>query len=381
MEINLTLVEFGRYHRHNQCLLAELPVVAPNGWGKTTLINAYIFALTGQTLNGFAPRNVDADATCNTEVILDGLFERPIRRTLSPDGGTKLYFGEDVITQKDFEGLVNVKLLSAFANTNLLCESSLTSEQLRKLLCVTDVMAGDERATLEKRLKATRDLLKQAEARAVSVVSVPPTTCEPLTQAERMFCDEFNKHASVPEPVTKCRACGASFSAKRVAEATEAYETAQTFIKANAEYYDELCRKHAEYLGEQQRIADAKRIVELCTQARKDAITYKTQLEAIEAELREYDASAVRASLPDGVQLITESQTKSGTSKSVCTLTYNGIPLKSVNRAQRVKICLDLLTDARSRAGLDDYPIWVDNAESVRGLDKYKNLIAFYVEV
>lgn len=375
----MTLVEFGRFDYRRQRLAPNVPVFARNGWGKTTLINAYIFALSGKTLRGFEPRNVNAVPTRNTEVIIEGLFSKPLRRTLAPTGGTTLYLGADVITQKALEEAINVKLLCALADTNILCEGSLTSEQLRTLLCVTDVMDGDERVVLEKRLKALRDALKQAESRAVTVVTIPPSTLEPLTGVERRFCDEFNKRMRVPEPMIKCPTCGKDFSEKTVRVATAEYEAAQAFCSEYKESYDALCEKHAQYEAEQRDIETAKRIIEATTQARKDVIDYREQIAQAESELREYDASAIRASLPEDVTLVTESQTKQSTSKPVCTLSYRGVPLKSVNRARRVRICLDLLDAARIRAGLNEYPIWVDNAECVEDLHEYNDIIAFYV--
>lgn len=380
-KFTMDLVNFGKFTTLSRTLESDARYWEKNGSGKTTLVNAYIFAITGRTINGFEPRRITTPSDEDTHVIIRGLFSKDVRRTLLASGGTKLYVGGDVVTQKAFSEAINVPLLEAFANTNLLCDGSADSEQLRKLLCVTGVMDSDERVTVEKRIKATRDLLKQSEARAVSVVTVPPTTKEPLNASEERFLQEYYKHAKIVSiPLTyECPTCGARYSEARINTMERDFRIADDFLLANVDEIERVKGKLKAFEEEQLAIADAKRLVELSTQARNDVATYRKQLDDLEAELREIDANAIRAELPDGVTIETTKLGKTGASKSVCTLCYNGVPLKSINRAKRVTICIELLIAARTRANLESFPIWVDNAECVQDLDRYDNLIAFSV--
>lgn len=380
-KFTMELVNFGRFTTLSRTLESDARYWEKNGSGKTTLVNAYIFVLTGRTINGFEPRRITTPSDEDTHVIIRGLFSKDVRRTLLASGGTKLYVGGDVVTQKAFSEAINVPLLEAFANTNLLCDGSVDSEQLRKLLCVTGVMDSDERVTVEKRIKATRDLLKQSEARAVSVVAVPPTTKEPLNASEELFLQEYHKHAKIAStPLTyACPTCGARYSEARINDMERDFRIADDFLLANVNEIERVKSKLKAFEEEQLAIADAKRLVELSTQARNDVTTYRKQLDDLEAELREIDANAIRAELPDGVTIETTKLGKTGASKSVCTLCYDGVPLKSINRAKRVTICIELLIAARKRANLESFPIWVDNAECVQDLDRYDNLIAFSV--
>lgn len=382
-KFTMELVNFGKFTFISRTLESDARYWEKNGSGKTTFINAYIFALTGRTINGFEPRRIGAPSDEDTHVVIRGLFGKDVRRTLLASGGTKLYVGGDVVTQKAFSEAINVPLLEAFANTNLLCDGSVDSEQLRKLLCVTGVMDSDERVTVEKRIKATRELLKQAEARAVSVVAVPPTTKEPLNASEERFLQTYNEKAAVlREPTfTECPTCLRPYDPEYLQIKFNARCEAEAFVteEKNKQEFERVFNKAGEYRQEQADIADAKRLVELSTQARNDVTTYRKQLDDLEAELREIDANAIRAELPEGVTIETTKFGKTGTAKSVCTLCLNDVPLKSINRAKRVTICIDLLVAARKRAGLEAFPIWVDNAECVQDLDRYDNIIAFSV--
>lgn len=382
-KFTMELVNFGKFTTLSRTLDSDARYWEKNGSGKTTLVNAYIFAITGRTINGFEPRRIDAPSDEDTHVIIRGLFGKDVRRTLLASGGTKLYVGGDVVTQKAFSEAINVPLLEAFANTNLLCDGSVDSEQLRKLLCVTGVMDSDERVTVEKRIKATRDLLKQAEARAVSVVAVPPTTKEPINASEERFLQTYNeKEAVLREPTfDKCPCCLRPYDPEYTQIKFNARCEAEAFVteEKNKQEFERVLNKLKAFEEEQLAIADAKRLVELSTQARNDVTTYRKQLDDLEAELREIDANAIRAELPDGVTIETTKLGKTGASKSVCTLCYDGVPLKSINRAKRVTICIELLIAARKRANLESFPIWVDNAECVQDLDRYNNLIAFNV--
>lgn len=382
-KFTMELVNFGKFTFISRTLESDARYWERNGSGKTTFINAYIFALTGRTINGFEPRRIDAPSDEDTHVVIRGLFGKDVRRTLLASGGTKLYVGGDDVAQKAFSEAINVPLLEAFANTNLLCDGSVDSEQLRKLLSVTGVMDNDERVTVEKRIKATRELLKQAEARAVSVVAVPPTTKEPLNASEERFWHDYNSKQGIAQEsvLDTCPRCLRPYDIEDVQIRLNARCEAEAFVtdEKNKQEFERVLDKLKEYEEEQLAIADAKRLVELSTQARNDVTTYRKQLDDLEAELREIDANAIRAELPEGVTIETTKFGKTGAAKSVCTLCLNDVPLKSINRAKRVTICIDLLVAARKRAGLEAFPIWVDNAECVQDLDRYDNIIAFSV--
>ena len=130
-----------------------------------------------------------------------------------------------------------------------------------------------------------------------------------------------------------------------------------------------LAAKLDTYNEEQQRIADAKRMVEASKRARDNVRELERRIAETEAEIREADRRAVQAELPEGWALVTDKTLKTGRTTGTFTLTYNGVPLKSVNRASRVKLCITLLSSARASRGMDEFPIIVDNAESVQNVD------------
>ena len=78
--------------------------------------------------------------------------------------------------------------------------------------------------------------------------------------------------------------------------------------------------------------------------------------------------------LPEGVAL---DVTERGTYQ----ITVGGVPLRSVNHAQRVALSVEMLAKARAAAGADDLvPIIVDNAESVQNtFEQWPNIIRFSV--
>ena len=181
--MRMNLVNFGRFANHVRDIEN---VTAANGFGKTTFVNAYIFALTGKVLNGFAPRTIGISPDLRTEVIIDD-FPRigQVRRMLNARGGTELYINSVITTQVDFNVMceyhgINIQFAVMCANVNVLTNPDLSSETLRSLLTLTDVMDGDEPKRLRKELENIRKLRNDAEIYAVSNVVVPVRTVEQL---------------------------------------------------------------------------------------------------------------------------------------------------------------------------------------------------------
>lgn len=359
----------------------------PNGFGKTTLINAYVWVLSGKTINGFEPRRVDAPADEPTSVTLyvhcnvdnDTVA---VRRTTTAKG-TIVYVDDEVKTQSELDQMLNVPLRVACANTSILTDSSLTSEQLRKFLSVTDVMNLDESDKLRKRQTSIRKELKTAEQYALTNVEIPVRTVDELSDVDKDFIKRFEKanRDMITHAVTvdTCPQCGQKYPENVISEHRRKSADAKAFVDAWRDEYARVVEQLADYNRETQAIEDAKRLIETAKNARLKVADLTAELQTIEAELRSLDAKAINAELPDGVTVQTEKTTKTtGTTSSTCTLLFNGIPLKSVNHAERVKICVQILYDAIKRSGLNEIPIIVDAAGEVLEWGYAPNLILFY---
>jgi len=383
--MKITCINFGGFAATNVELTS---IVASNGYGKTTLVNAYTFALTGKCITGIEPRNTATPDGELTQVLLSGFADfPPLRRTLAREGSTTLYIGDEVATQGEFISLcndrgLNLDLIVACADANVLTNVDITSEQLRKILSKTFVLDNGEADELRKELKTLRAKKKIAESNALLNVTKPVRTVGLLNHAENTFLMEYNKAISLIRAgvVTKCLTCGHALSKSVLEKAENDLNEAKEYVKGMDEEAERLQRQSDMYAKESLLIADAERIISGAALARADVAKYEVREKELEEAIKEADASAVRANLPEGVEIVTEKSTKTGTSKNVCTLTYNGIPLKSINRAKRIEICVELLHNARNKQGMDEvYPIIVDNAESVQGLQNIPNLIRFSV--
>lgn len=352
----------------------------PNGYGKTTLINAYYFAVTGRTLKGFEARRIGAPSDELTAVTITG-DGGSLRRTLDADGKTSLYINGDAATQTQLEKVCDVGFLAACADVNILASQELTADELRKLLTVTDVIETGETSQLRDELRRLNASKRQAEQSAVTTVVVPPETCEPPTIAELDFLETYQTRCrkAQHEPHETCEFCGAPLDAARVAREKSEFEFCVHWTMEKGGEYARIIEKRNAYDEEQKRIAAARQMVETAKRARDAVRTYEAKIADVTAKLYEADCNALRVSLPAGVELVTTQTLKNGTTRSVCTLTIDGVPLKSVNRAKRVTTCVRILSRARIKKGLEYAPIIVDNAESVQGLEAYNNLIAFCV--
>lgn len=348
----------------------------PNGSGKTTLVNAYYWALTGRTLNGFDVIPAGADRqNVSTAVTLEGFAGLSIRRELTPKG-TQLYVNGHATAQTDFvrammDKGVDVEFAAACADVNALADPQVTADQLRRVLVRADVMDNGEADQLRKTLRTLRADKETAERYALANVTIPVETCEPLTEAERVFLADYNHDVEIVNKGMECvcPACKRAYTEERVREIKFAYSEACAVMAKKGPEAARITAKLDAYNEEQQRIADAKRMVEASKRARDNVRELERRIAETEVEIREADRRAVQAELPDGWQLVTDKTLKTGRTTGTFTLTYNGVPLKSVNRAERVKLCISLLSSARASRGMDEFPIIVDNAESVQNVD------------
>lgn len=349
---------------------------AENGDGKTTLVNAYYWALTGRTLNGFDVIPAGADRqNVSTAVTLEGFAGLSLRRELTQKG-TQLYVNGHAVTQTDFvrammDKGVDVEFAAACADVNALADPQVTADQLRRVLVRADVMDNGEADQLRKTLRTLRADKETAERYALANVTIPVETCEPLNEAERVFLDAYNRAAEIVNKGMErvCPTCKRAYTAEHVRETEFVYSEARTAVAEGGSEAARVAAKLDAYNEEQQRIADAKRMVEASKHARDNVRELERRIAETEAEIREADRRAVQAELPKGWALVTDKTLKTGRTTGTFTLTYNGVPLKSVNRASRVKLCITLLSSARASRCMDEFPIIVDNAESVQNID------------
>lgn len=389
--MKLHLTNFGRFDKFTIDFESR---TWPNGAGKTTLINAYLFALTGRCLTGFQPRRVDAPDDETTGVTVEG-WPAPtieVRRTLSPKGSTCLYLNGDMATQTEFADIlaqrfgIPIDLVVACADANLLTDPALTAEQLRRLLVRASLVVLDEATNLRRERDALRKARKTAEQYALTTVAVPQRTVEPLTTAETDYLARASAHVAtlnriVPTLPTVCPTCGKQYTAAEIDAVRRERDAAAKAYQGMRAEVERITERLKAYRAETAAIEEAEAIISRASGARRRVQDIDEQMAALEEQIRAADAAAVRPALPDNVQIITETTAKTtGRTSSTCTLTYKGVPLKSVNRAKRVEICVRILETARVMTDtVDKIPIIIDNAESVQGLDDVRNVIRFTV--
>lgn len=365
-------------------------VTLPNGGGKTTLLNAYLWVLTGRTLTGFAPIYVHSSANRDnpTDVQLDGFAGLATIRRTTTGRGTTLYLGGEVCTQADFAATctdwgIDLDLVAACCDANVLTSDALTSEDLRRLLVRADVMDGGEVTQLRREAEAVRKAKRRAEQYALTNVVVPVRTVPDLNAPELEMVRRYREAYETVrkgEPKSTCAECGAPLNLQRVEQSIHEHNVASAFITTHEDEMQRLFLLQNEINEEKQAIADAQRLVQAATKARGDVAMHDLRLEEIDAQIRAIEANEVRATLPPGVTLVTEATAATtGTTKSVCTLEWDGVPLKSINRARRIEIAVRILDAARARKGLQWVPIWIDNAEAVQGLTDIDNVIRLTV--
>lgn len=380
-------IVFNNFGPHVRSFSEVADMTAGNGQGKTTLLNGYLWILTGRTLGGFEPVRQGTPDGETTEVRLygfDGLHE--IRRTTTNAGGTTLYVDNDVMTQTEFAQLlagrgIDLDFVALCCDANALASDALTSDDLQKLLTRAEVMDGGGLETLRKEAADVRRKLKQADMYSCALLEIPGRTTSKVSDAELDFVKRFDEYAHIVKigVETVCPACGQTIAESERNARQNAYDEAKRFTDDKRAEYERVQDQINAYNAESNEINDAKRIIKNATRAREDVIRYGTRLREIDEQIRDLRAKSVRADLPEGVELVTEQKMKNGSTKSVCTLTWNGVPLKSVNRAKRIEICVRILAQARDRAGMQSIPIWIDNAEAVQGLQDVKNVIRLVV--
>lgn len=389
--MKLHLTNFGRFDKFTIDFESR---TWPNGAGKTTLINAYLFALTGRCLTGFQPRRVDAPDDETTEVAAEG-WPAPtieVRRTLSPKGSTCLYLNGDMVTQTGFVDIlaqrfgIPIDLVAACADANLLTDPALTAEQLRRLLVRASLVENDEATSLRRERDALRKARKTAEQYALTTVAVPARTVEPLTTAETDYMARASAHIATlnrvgPTLPTVCPTCGKQYTVAEIDAVRRERDAAHEAYEGMRAEVERITERLKAYNAETAAIEEAEAIISRASGARRRVQEIDTQIAALEEQIRAADAAAVRPALPDDVQIITETTAKTtGRTSSTCTLTYKGVPLKSVNRAKRVEICVRILETARVMTDtVNKIPIVIDNAESVQGLDDVRNVVRFTV--
>lgn len=357
----------------------------PNGFGKTTIINAYVFALTGKTLSGFHAQNVNAEpyTAC---VTLHGFGPfGDIRRALT-NKGTQLYVDGNALTQTDFEHLgsqynISIPFCASLADVNVLTNPGLASETLRKFLAASGVYDGDEVMALKAEIKKVRAALKQAEQYAVTTVTVPTRTVEPLTLAEQLFAEEYEHALCVTDRGVQeaCPTCHRPYSDDALRERRQEFTDAELVIMTGKEEYRRIADKRNAYSRESADIQQAEYTISLAKQAREDVVRLRDELATLETKRSLADERAIAADLPEGVEVRADA-THTLNGRSQISLFYNGVPLKSVNRGKRIELCVRMMATARSNKGLLHIaPIFVDNAESVQGIDDIPNVIQFKV--
>ena len=281
---------------------------------------------------------------------------------------------------------IPIDLVVACADANLLTDPALTAEQLRRLLVRASLVEDDEATSLRRERDALRKARKTAEQYALTTVAVPQRTVEPLTMAETDYMVRAGEHVATlnrigPTLPTVCPTCGKQYTAAEIDAVRRERDAAAKAYQGMRAEVERITERLKAYSAETAAIVEAEAIISRASGARRRVQDIDEQMAALEEQIRAADAAAVRPALPDDVQIITETTAKTtGRTSSTCTLTYKGVPLKSVNRAKRVEICVRILETARVMTDtVDKIPIIIDNAESVQGLDDVRNVIRFTV--
>jgi hypothetical protein len=155
----------------------------------------------------------------------------------------------------------------------------------------------------------------------------------------------------------------------------ERYKRAVTFVcdKATSAEIERIRAKNEAYTQEQEQRRAAQLVRTRAATARADYQRLRAEIVRVEQQITEALGPQPLA-LPEGVAL---DVTERGTYQ----ITVGGVPLRSVNHAQRVALSVEMLAKARAAAGADDLvPIIVDNAESVQNtFEQWPNIIRFSV--
>lgn len=390
--MKLDILNFQGFHGLTNSVYLQ-DTIAPNGSGKTSTINAYIWCLTGKCPAGYEFRNNKATDDEITRVTLTGFADFPtIERVYYPIGKETfcLFVGDVPTKQSDFESVLKqkgmpIELIRACAGVNILTRPDLTADDLRRVLMAADVIDSDEIKELRKKVKELRTKLNAAERMAQLNLVVPPRTVERPSEAELKLLEEYNEaKQTLEKAITKvCPCCGRDLPEIEYLAKVGARGRASGFV---TKYHDEAYRiadQVQKYEFETGEIEDAKRIIERSRTARADMEKLQKELQNVARELSRADARSVDGELPMGFNVVTEETLKNGNTRPTCRLEYKGMPLKEWNYATRVYLSCYILDVARRRNGVEDYvPIIIDNGESVQmnePFKDFKNLIRFCV--
>lgn len=347
------------------------------------MLNAYRFALTGRAPSGFEVRRVGAPASRQTSVTVRGFAGTTLRRVYD-EGRTTLYVDGDVTTQKAFEQFLDercipIELVEACADTGVLASPDLKAEQVRVLLSRAGVIESSAVDELRQRRLALLSGCRRAEAAAA--ITLPPEAplpqCLELTEAERLFERRYEAEArdAASKPQSHCPACGHALSEAEIRRNLERYKRAVTFVcdKATNAEIERIRAKNEAYTQEQEQRRAAQLVRTRAATARADYQRLRAEIVRVEQQITEaLDTQPL--TLPEGVAL---DVTERGTYQ----ITVGGVPLRSVNHAQRIALSVEMLARARAAAGVDYLvPIIVDNAESVQdNFEQWPNIIRFSV--
>lgn len=389
--IQITMVNFGGCCGSETVTLKRdgQTISMKNGHGKTTIVNAYIWALSGRTLQGFEAKHLCTKPDNNepTEVIIAGLLPKPLKRVLKEQGGTLPMYGGMPVNNKQVEAIIEEHLapldfVLACADLNALTDPALTPAQLRSLLYVCGALNESEAPQLRAERAELAKKVKDYEKYALANIEVPMRTKEPLTRIEEdlLYNAESNERKAQREVIEVCQVCGAKLDAELVERTKAEKAEAQAWLDDYAEEIERVRLKKILWADEERELQHLTWLADNAKNARKQVIQLQAQMEELDEKIREADARDVSSTLPKGMAVVTEKARKAGASATTCSLTLNGVPLKSINRSARVKLLIDLLLNARVQNDCEHVPILVDNAESIDKLPKILNVTWFIVK-
>lgn len=389
--IQITMVNFGGCCGSETITLKRdgQTISMKNGHGKTTIVNAYIWALSGRTLQGFEAKHLCKNPDNNepTEVIIAGLLPKPLKRVLKEQGGTLLMYGGMPVNNKQVEAIIEEHLapldfVLACADLNALTDPALTPAQLRSLLYICGALNESEGPQLRAQRTELAKKVKDYEKYALANIEVPARTKVPLSRIEEDLlynADKLEQKVRI-KVVETCHICGAKLDAELVERIKAEKAEAQAWLDDYAEEIERVRLKKILWSDEERELQHLTWLADNAKNARKQVIQLQAQMEELDEKIREADARDVSSQLPEGMEVVTEKARKAGASATTCSLTLNGVPLKSINRSARVKLLVELLLNARVQNDCEHVPILVDNAESIDKLPKILNVTWFVVK-
>lgn len=381
--LRLHLTNFGPF----DCLDLELSrdLYIPNGGGKTTIVNALHWLYTGRTITGAPARRTDAPE--GEDTVVRSQIPKPdgtcfdLTRTLRA-GAQFLTLNGSRVSPKDLAERYPLDFMAACVNVDALTHP-MTSAQMRGLLGVCGMMNTEQLDELKAERRELKKRLEIVKNRAAVDAPPPVRVTPPMLGAELRVIDDYEAANELlrAEVEVICPRCGRPLSDDdlrerkkerdraelTISELSKAYEVATSHRVA----WDKECEEVERYQREQTYRRDA--LAELSTLERRIA--------EIEIEIVKASKEAQRGYLVPGLTVATAKGVKTtGRSIDTCELYLNGMPLKAVNRAQRMVVLAQVLDAARANLGVPWIPIVVDNAESVAEWPEIDNFITLNVQ-